>query len=202
MTNTAPSSAAVAQGLYALKPWYARRLTGVRRCLVARNVSPHFVSAIGVACGAVAGVALARLPHGAVAALVVGITLAARLAAANLDGGLARALGRTTRRGSIVNELADRLAELATLAGLLAVAPTGLVAVAAMAMSAPSWVALAGAAAGAPRLQGGPVGKTERAALLVVIALTGWAVPLLAILATGSALTAAWRLARLLRSAR
>jgi CDP-diacylglycerol--glycerol-3-phosphate 3-phosphatidyltransferase len=202
MTNTATRSAAVAHGLYALKPWYARRLSGVRGCLVARNVSPNLVSAIGVACGAVAGVALARLPYGVVAALVVGVALAARLAAANLDGGLARALGRTTRRGSIVNELADRLAELAALAGLLAVAPIGLVAVAALAMSAPSWVALAGAASGAPRLQGGPVGKTERAALLVVIALTGWAVPLLAILAVGSALTAAGRLARLLRSPR
>ncbi len=189
-------------GLYALKPWYARRLGGLRGLLVARRVSPNAISATGVAAGAAAGAGLALLPHGGPAAVAVGAALAVRLAAANLDGGVARARGITSRAGAVANELGDRLAELAALAGVLALAPGWLVAVAALAMSAPSWVALAGAAAGAPRLQGGPVGKTERAAGLVLVALTGWAVPLLAVLAVGSALTAALRLARLLAGAR
>ncbi|WP_190140829.1 CDP-alcohol phosphatidyltransferase family protein, partial [Streptomyces longispororuber] len=139
---------------------------------------------------------LAWLPAPA-AALTVAMLLAARLACANLDGALARDTGRTTRRGALLNELGDRAADLAALAGFLALAPLWLVATAALAATLPSWVSLAGAAAGAPRLNGGPVGKTERCALVVVAAASGWAVPVLAVLAAGGALTAAVRCGRL-----
>ncbi|MEH6380014.1 CDP-alcohol phosphatidyltransferase family protein, partial [Streptomyces sp. KLMMK] len=125
--------------------------------------------------------------------------LAARLAFANLDGALARDTGRTTRRGSVLNELGDRAADLLVLAGFLTLAPLWLVATAALAATLPSWVSLAGAAAGAERINGGPVGKTERCLLAVVAAATGWAVPVLAVVAAGSALTAALRLGRLWR---
>jgi CDP-diacylglycerol--glycerol-3-phosphate 3-phosphatidyltransferase len=184
-------------GLYALKPWYARRLAGLRRALVARNVDPAAITAAGVAAGAGAGVALATIRPGAVAAIAVGALLAARLACANLDGGVAREAGAATRFGSVVNELGDRLAELAALAGALALAPVPLVVAAALAASSPSWIALAGVAAGAPRAQGGPVGKTERCLLLVVLAATGLAAPILAVLAAGSLLTAVVRLRRI-----
>lgn len=185
--------------MYALKPWYARRLARTRAVLVSRRVSPNALTAAGVACGAGAGLTL-WLPHpGPVAALAVGLLLAARLACANLDGGVAREAGTGTRFGAVVNELGDRLAELAALAGVLALAPAGVVAATALAVTLPSWVALAGAAAGAPRAQGGPVGKTERCVLLVLIAATGWAAPYLAVMAAGSLLTAALRLLRIRR---
>jgi CDP-diacylglycerol--glycerol-3-phosphate 3-phosphatidyltransferase len=58
-------------------------------------------------------------------------------------------------------------------------------------------VALAGAAAGAERVQGGPVGKTERCLILILIAATGWVTALLAVLAVGSLVTAALRLVRI-----
>ena len=77
--------------------------------------------------------------------------LAARLACANLDGTLARESGRTTRFGSVLNEVGDRVAELAALAGTLVFAPVPVVVAAMLAAPAPSWVALAGAAAGEPR---------------------------------------------------
>jgi CDP-diacylglycerol--glycerol-3-phosphate 3-phosphatidyltransferase len=184
-------------GLYAFKPWYADRLAALRRALVLLRVPPNAVTAASAGCGAGAGVALALLRPGPVAALAVGALLAARLACANLDGGVARQSGRVTRSGAVLGEVGDRAAELAALAGALAWAPAWLVAVAALAASAPSWVSLAGAAAGGPRLQGGPVGKTERCLLLAVMALTGWVVPLLVLLAVGSALTALVRVYRL-----
>ncbi|MGP3971002.1 CDP-alcohol phosphatidyltransferase family protein [Streptomyces sp. 6N223] len=188
-------------GLYALKPWYAGRLAGALGWLARRRTSPDAVSATGIAAGAAAGAALAWLPGpGAFAGLVVAALLAARLACANLDGALARETGRTTRRGAVLNEVSDRAAELAAFAGCLALADARLVALAALAATLPSWVALAGAAAGAPRVQGGPVGKTERCLGLVVIAFTGWAVPVLALLAAGSAATAGLRLARVWRA--
>jgi CDP-diacylglycerol--glycerol-3-phosphate 3-phosphatidyltransferase len=46
-------------------------------------------------------------------------------------------------------------------------------------------------------MQGGPVGKTERCALLVIAAATGWYVPVLAFLAIGSVATAGLRLGRI-----
>ena len=185
----------VMNGLYSLKPWYAMRLRGAHRILASRGVSPHAVSAAGVVFGAGAGVALFVLPSGWIAVGVVGCLLAARLACANLDGTLARSTGRSSRAGSVINELSDRLAELLALAGAFALAPTAAVLAAMLLASAPSWIAMAGH----PRIQGGPVGKTERAVILVGIALTGWATALLAVLAAGSALTAALRLRRVLR---
>jgi CDP-diacylglycerol--glycerol-3-phosphate 3-phosphatidyltransferase len=186
-------------GLYALKPWYASRLGGVRRMLATRGISPNAVTLAGVAFGAATGVAFVGLRPGLGAAALVAVLLAARLACANLDGGLARETGRATRFGVITNEAGDRLAELAALAGLLALASPTVVAASALAASAPSWVALAGASAGAPRVQGGPVGKTERCLILVAIAATGWATPLLVALGLGSLATAGVRLIRLRR---
>ncbi|MFE9778202.1 CDP-alcohol phosphatidyltransferase family protein [Streptomyces sp. NPDC005775] len=185
-------------GLYALKPWYANRLSGVRASLVRREVSPDTLTAAGVVAAAGGAAALAWLPTG-IAALPVAALLAARLAFANLDGALARDTGRTTRRGAVLNELGDRVADLVVLAGFLALAPLWLVAVAALAATLPSWVSLAGAAAGASRRNGGPVGKTERCLLVVVAAASGWAVPVLIVIAAGSLLTAALRLAGLWR---
>lgn len=183
-------------GLYALKPWYARKLSGVRGALARRGVSPDTLTVAGVVCAAGAAAALAWLPA-PLAALPVAALLAARLAFANLDGALARDTGRTTRRGALLNELGDRAADLAVLAGFLTLAPLWLVATAALAATLPSWVSLAGAAAGAERLNGGPVGKTERCALVVVAAVSGWWVPVLAVIAAGSALTAIARGVRL-----
>ncbi|GAA0945662.1 CDP-alcohol phosphatidyltransferase family protein [Pseudonocardia zijingensis] len=188
-------------GLYALKPWYADRLAGTRRLLAARGAAPDALTAAGVGFGALAGVALATVPAPLVATPLVAALLALRLAAANLDGALARDTGRSTRFGAVVNELGDRAAELAALAGCFALAPSWLVLLAMLAASAPSWVALAGAAAGAPRINGGPVGKTERCLLLVVLAaLPAYAGPLLAVLIAGSVLTALARLRALHRN--
>jgi len=189
-------------GLYICKSWYADRLAPVRQRLVALNVPPSAITTAGIFFGAGAGVALALLRPGPVAGLAVATLLAARLACANLDGGVARDGDRATPFGSVLNELGDRAAELAALGGCLAFAPAALVLAAALAATLPSWVALAGAGAGLRRLQGGPIGKTERCLLLVLTAVTGLGVLCLSVLAVGSALTAVIRLCRLARLAR
>jgi CDP-diacylglycerol--glycerol-3-phosphate 3-phosphatidyltransferase len=200
MSTKTSSARPSGAGLYALKPWYAARLSGVRAALARREVSPDALTAAGVVCAAGAAAVLAWLPA-PYTALPVAVLLAARLAFANLDGALARDTGRTTRRGALLNELGDRVADLTVLAGFLALAPLWLVAVAGLAATLPSWVSLAGAAAGAERLNGGPVGKTERCLLVVLAAaVPGWAAGVLAVLAAGSALTAAVRCVRLWKS--
>lgn len=188
-------------GLYALKPWYAGRLAPIRRRLVAAGVPPAVITMAGIIFGGGAGAAIAFVRPGLAAGLVVAALLAARLACANLDGGVARERGQTTAFGAVLNEAGDRGAELAVLAGCLAIAPAWLVLATALATTLPSWTALAGAAAGLPRIQGGPAGKTERCLLLALLAGTGQATAVLAIIAAGSALTAAVRLGRLGRLA-
>jgi CDP-diacylglycerol---glycerol-3-phosphate 3-phosphatidyltransferase len=183
--------------LYGFKPWYADRLAPVRGLLVARRVPPAVITIAGVGFGASAGLALFLLRPGPAAGAAVAVLLAARLACANLDGGVARAGGRSTAFGSVLNEVGDRAAELCALAGCLSLAPVALVLAAGLAATLPSWIALAGSAAGLGRVQGGPVGKTERCLLLAVLAFTGWAVPLLVVIAAGSALTAVVRLVRI-----
>jgi CDP-diacylglycerol--glycerol-3-phosphate 3-phosphatidyltransferase len=164
-------------------------------------VAPGIVTAAGVGFGALAGLVLATVHSPPVAAVLVAALLALRLAAANLDGALARETGTSTRWGAVVNELGDRGAELAVLAGCFALSPSWLVLLAMLAASAPSWVALAGAAAGAERINGGPMGKTERCLVLVVLAaVPAYAGLLLAALAAGSTLTAAVRLRALHRA--
>lgn len=186
-------------GLYGLKPWFAGRLASVRRTLVARRVPPGALTWSGVGFGAAAGGALAVLPPGPVCAAAVAALLVARLACANLDGGVARESGRTTRFGYVANELGDRLAEFAVLAGCLFAAPAAWVLGAACAATLPSWVALAGAAAGAPRVQGWPCGKTERCALFVLFAAVGAAPLVFGLMIAGSLATAALRLVRIAR---
>jgi CDP-diacylglycerol--glycerol-3-phosphate 3-phosphatidyltransferase len=195
------SAPAAAGGLYSFKSWYAVRLAPVRQRLVAASVPPAAITMAGIAFGAGAGAALALLRPGPAAGAAVALLLAARLACANLDGGVARDSGRSTAFGSILNEVGDRAAELAALAGCLAFAPAALVLAAALAATLPSWVALAGAAAGLGRVQGGPVGKTERCLLLALLAAIGFPVVILGLLAIGSAVTALVRFLRLARTA-
>ncbi|HEX6444521.1 MAG TPA: phosphatidate cytidylyltransferase [Streptosporangiales bacterium] len=193
----------MALGLYALKPWYARRLAGVRARLVARGVSPAVVSVAGIGFALAAAAVIALAPQNAFAALAVTALLAGRLGCANLDGGIAREAGRTTVAGAVLNEVADRVADLLVIGAFAFHVSPELVVAAAFASTLPSWVALAGAAAGVRRIQGGPVGKTERCALAVLAVGVGsgaaWIV--LSVLAFGSALTAGLRLLRIAKEA-
>lgn len=157
-------------GLYALKPWFTRRLTFVVHAAVAHRVSPDVFTAAGVVAAGAAGVAIA-LSCWPLAVLF----LVLRLAGANLDGAVARARGVSRPWGFVLNELGDRSSDLLTFAGLAVFAARqggpGLhwlswhvlqVLVAALAATLPTFASLAAAAAGATRRNGGPLGKTER----------------------------------------
>ena len=191
--------------LYALKPWFTRRLRLVVDRAVARGTTPDVFTAVGVAGAALAGVALALgwwLP-----ALVL---LAVRLAGANLDGAVARARGVSRPWGFVLNELGDRASDLLMLAGLAVLAartggdpvagltPLDWVLVATVAATLPTFVSLAGAGAGAPRLNGGPLGKTERCALAVLgAAVPALLTPVAVVVVVGSVLTAVVRARRI-----
>ena len=168
MTTTAPAGT----GLYRLKPWFAGRLVPVLDLLDRHRVRPDTVSAAGVLAALAGGTLLALTAPGPLTAGAVALAAVARLGCANLDGNLARRQ-RPSRRGAVINELGDRLADLALLTGLAVHVAGPLGALVLLASCLPSWIALCAASAGAVRRNGGPVGKTERAALCVVAAATG-----------------------------
>jgi CDP-diacylglycerol--glycerol-3-phosphate 3-phosphatidyltransferase len=190
-------------GLYALKPWYTRRLTPILNAAVAHNVSPDTFTAAGVVAAGAAGafVALGWWPLAA-------LFLALRLAGANLDGAVARARGASRPWGFVVNEIGDRTADLLTFAGLAVFAarrggpglhwlswPVLQVLVAALAATLPTFASLAAAAAGATRRNGGPLGKTERCLFVVIATAIPFVMPvILTQLVNGSILTTVLRL--------
>lgn len=187
-------------GLYALKPWYTRRLQVVVGAAVRRGVSPDVFTLVGVTAGALAGLAIWAgwwLP-----ALLL---LAGRLGGANLDGAVARARGVSRPWGFVLNEVGDRTSDLLMYAGLVALAartsgswtsgPVGWTLLAAVAATLPTFASLAAAGAGATRRNGGPLGKTERCALAVLATgIPAWLPWIGALVAAGSVVTAALRL--------
>ena len=190
------------RGLYALKPWYTRRLDGVVRWAVDRNVSPDVFTWLGVAGAALAAVAIA-----VGAWPLVLVLLAGRLAGANLDGAVARARRVSRPWGFVVNELGDRAGDLLMFAGLAVLlgrlqggAGLVFVLVAAVVATLPTFVSLAGAGAGASRINGGPFGKTERCLVVVVLAAAPGLSPILLPVMIGlSLVTVATRLRELRR---
>jgi CDP-diacylglycerol--glycerol-3-phosphate 3-phosphatidyltransferase len=188
-------------GLYALKPWYATRLRPVVAQLERHRVTPNQVSIAGVVFGASAGAVIAFVPAALGTGLLVAALLAARLGCANMDGTLAR------RRpadpvGGVSNELGDRAADLLMLAGFLPYIGSSTAALM-LAATLPSWTALAVAAQGGSRSNAGPMGKTERCALVAVAAVTGWFSAVAVVIAFATLTTALIRLRsgrRLLRS--
>lgn len=190
------------RGLYAAKPWFTRQLGRFVTAAVSRGWSPDAFTAVGVAFAVVAA-----------AGLLVGwwplvlLGLVGRLAGANLDGAVARARGVSRPFGFVLNEIGERASDLLPLAAISILAwqtgsePALVAAVVAMtAASWPTFISLAAAAAGAPRINGGPFGKTERtlAVFLMSVAFTWFPADAVigvgsAVIIAGSTLTAATR---------
>lgn len=185
------------RGLYALKPWYGRRLDMFVRGAVGRGLSPDLFTFVGVigACLAAVAVAYAWWP------LVI-VFLAIRLAGANLDGAVARARNVSRPWGFVLNEIGDRLSDLVVMGGLAVLAwrtdgidVAAVVVIAAVAASLPTFASLAAAGAGATRRNGGPLGKTERCLLVIIASIVpGWTVWIAWVIVAGSLITAVTRL--------
>ncbi|OBG57965.1 CDP-alcohol phosphatidyltransferase [Mycobacterium sp. E1715] len=190
-------------GLYALKPWFTKRLAPIVHIAVARRVSPDVFTAAGVAAAGAAGTAIAFGWWPLAAVLMV-----MRLAGANLDGAVARARGVSRPWGFVVNEVGDRAADLLAFGGLAVWAarqhgpglnwlswPVLQVLLAALAATLPTFASLAVAAAGLTRRNGGPLGKTERCLFLVLATAFPVIMPVLLVqLVNGSLLTTILRL--------
>ncbi len=106
------------RGIYAIKPWWQRRLTSIEDVLVARRIHPDIITLAGVGCAALMAVALAQSAYHPWLTLVIAPLAIARLAANALDGLVARRSGLARPWGEVFNECCDRLADTLIFAGL------------------------------------------------------------------------------------
>lgn len=105
-------------GIYSIKPWWQRQLSGIENTLVAHRIHPDLVTLSGVGFAGLLGVALAASGQWSIAALAVAPLAIGRLAANALDGLVARRMGVARPWGEVFNEFGDRLADTAVFVGL------------------------------------------------------------------------------------
>ncbi|HEV2754969.1 MAG TPA: CDP-alcohol phosphatidyltransferase family protein [Actinomycetota bacterium] len=195
-------------GLYSIKPWFVRRLRRLEDFLVEHRVSPDTLSvaAVGVSVAAGAALAAGGILSEPLLWLVVPPLGVVRLALNALDGAVARRIGDGRPFGEVVNEMADRLADVAMLAPLAAVVEPALAFSALTCALLASAAGCAGRAVTGRRIAGGPMGKADRVAVIAIAGAAAVAasspVPFEVaawVIAAGSVLTTGLRLGSLSR---
>ena len=151
-------------GIYAIKPWWQRRLARLEDVLVKHHVHPDVITASGVVFAGLLGLALVLSGQWAICALAVAPLAIGRLAANALDGLVARRSGLAHPRGEVFNECCDRLSDILVFAGLAfnghVIAPLAWSALVLALLS--SYVGIASKAAGGHRQFGGFLAKADR----------------------------------------
>ena len=165
-------------GLYSIKPWFVRSLSGIEDGLVSHRVRPDALSYAAVAVSAVAGACIVagHFVHSLFWLLVAPLCVV-RLALNALDGSVARRSGTARPFGKVINEVADRVSDVLLLAPLVFFLPPPLVMATVVAVSLVSLCGSLGEVVGTARLTQGPMGKADRCAVLsvagIVAGLTG-----------------------------
>ncbi len=151
-------------GIYAIKPWWQRRLHGLEDWLVRRRVHPNLITLGGMICAALLGLVLYLTAWWPALALAVAPLAIGRLAANALDGTVARRTGLASQVGEVFNEVGDRLSDSLVCIGLAlnshVLAPLAWLALVLILLT--SYVGIAAKAAGGQRLFGGLMAKADR----------------------------------------
>jgi CDP-diacylglycerol--glycerol-3-phosphate 3-phosphatidyltransferase len=192
--------------VYANKPRLQALIRPVVSGLARAGVRPNAVTVF--AClGSVAVGAIVAQARGGASLLLLPAWLLARMILNAIDGLLAREHAMTSRLGAVLNEMGDVVSDLALYLPLAWVAPDSAVAVVAFSIGAvlTEFAGLLAAAVGAERRYDGPMGKSDRALLVGVLALVTFLRPGFAsawtwVFAVAAALTI-WTCAARIRSA-
>jgi phosphatidylglycerophosphate synthase len=170
-------------GIYRIKPWFQRLLSGVERALVQRRVHPDYLTLGALALSIMGGLLL----YGAnwisgLTLLIVPVAIG-RTALNALDGLVARGTGLARPWGEVLNEFCDRLADVALLTGVC-FAPgsnPSLGAVVIIVMLLSSYLGTAAKAAGGKRQYIGVMGKADRMIYLSIASVLAFLIPMLPI---------------------
>lgn len=155
-------------GIYAVKPRFRQLLRGTAKGLANRGVTPDQVTTAGVVASGLGAAALWLGGRWRGAFAAVPVLAFARTAANALDGLVAEESGLGRPAGELYNETADRLGDVAFLAGTATVpgVPPALALGALAAAELSSFVGIGAKAAGGTRRYDGPMGKPDRMLVL------------------------------------
>jgi CDP-diacylglycerol--glycerol-3-phosphate 3-phosphatidyltransferase len=164
--------------VYDLKPRFQTLLRPGIRALAAAGATANTVTVAAVV-GSFGVGALLLLWHSRWALLALPIWLFLRMALNAVDGMMARELGMASRLGAVLNELGDVLSDLAIFLPLAVVAPPAAPAVVAFSFGAvlTEFSGILAQALGDRRRYEGPMGKSDRAALVGVLAVVTLILP-------------------------
>ncbi len=158
-------------GIYDIKPWFRQQLQPLIKLLW--NVHPDVLTWMAVVLSIVAGVLLYMSFWTPWLAFVVIPLLFLRLALNALDGLLAQQTGKARVAGEVLNEMTDRVADVAIFLGLTMCPLTdkfiGFVSIICIVMV--SYTGILGKAVGAERVYSGVLGKADRMIYLMVVCL-------------------------------
>jgi CDP-diacylglycerol--glycerol-3-phosphate 3-phosphatidyltransferase len=162
--------------LYAGKSGIVARLEPIVGALDRRGVAPDAVTIAAVPVAVGGGLALLASPAVPALLLLVPFLAALRLILNLLDGALARRSGRSHPRGELLNELCDRLCDIAFLApvAVLPGADPVIVLLGVIAALLASYVGITTRAAGGERIYRGILSKPGRMVLLSVAAIAAF----------------------------
>ncbi len=151
-------------GIYAIKPWWQRRLAKIEHQLIERHIHPDVITTVGVVCASLLGTALLLTADRPLFALAVAPLAVGRLAANALDGLVARHTGLARPLGEVFNECCDRIADIFVFAGLAlnsaVVAPLAWSVLVLTLLN--SYLGVTAKAAGGKRQYGGLLAKADR----------------------------------------
>ncbi len=171
------------RGIYSIKPWWQKQLTGLENRLVRHHIQPDLVTLSGIACAGMLGSVLAMTGRWSLLALTVAPLAIGRLAANALDGLVARRAGLARPWGEVFNEGSDRLSDALIFVGLALnsrVIPPLIWGVLTLTLLS-SYLGIAGKAAGGKRQYGGFLAKADRmiymaifSPLIIIFGASAW----------------------------
>lgn len=165
--------------IYDFKSRFQALLRPVVGCLARGGVRPNHVTVAALVLSGVAGLAPLAAVHRPVWLLALPVWLFLRMALNAIDGMLAREHGMKTSLGAVLNEVGDVLADLAIYLPLAAFAPRASAALVGFGFGAvlTELAGILGQALGAARHYEGPMGKSDRAFLVGLLAVLAVAWP-------------------------
>jgi CDP-diacylglycerol--glycerol-3-phosphate 3-phosphatidyltransferase len=159
--------------IYDLKPRFQALLRPLVKRLAQAGVTPNPITLLATALSLLAGLCVAWKPDERWPLLAIPLLLFVRMALNAIDGMLAKEHGMRTPLGAMLNELGDVVSDAALYLplGLVPGASGAAVAVFAVLAAVSELAGLAAVQIGASRRYDGPMGKSDRAFAIGVIAL-------------------------------
>lgn len=151
--------------IYDLKPRFQSLLRPITNWLAARGVTANQVTVAAAVLSLATGALIAAYPNSRSVLFLVPAVLFVRMALNAIDGMLAREHGMKSRRGAVLNELGDVIADAGLylpLAFVPGVPPAHLVAVVVLGVIS-EMAGVVAVQVGAERRYDGPLGKSDRA---------------------------------------